>query len=505
MIAGGFISGLMAPGTGVVAAADSPWLQLFGRLHPVLVHFPIALVIAALGLEVLRLARRRQNPSPGALTCLGLGVLGAGPAIGAGWLNADFEPHAASVTMEWHRWLAIFGGSIALVALVLGHGARRYQRWQLRRAYVFFLALAASGIGVAGHLGGTLVYGEGYYAEPIERLLGGRSEPADDRLGFVRTPPPGVTLTVDFARDIAPIFNERCVECHGPTKAKRKLRLDQPELMFRGPAEDWVVQPGKPDESELARLIRLPADDPDRMPPEGEPLTSRQTSLIERWIAEGAYWRPEARPAQPASTSSTSPATAPPGASAPATTKPAGSSTPEPGGSPQPVRVIPIRPVPEISEAERKAIEALRELGATILPLHEGSLVVQANLGRMSAEAAPKALAALAVVGDRVVSLDLSGLSLTPADLRAIGSRRMLTNLVLARTTLVDDDVRLLTGLDALQVLNLVGTKVTDASVDVIAGLPALIRVYLWETGVTEEGVNRLARLRPTVEVIRDE
>src|SRR5665213_3910003 len=73
--------------------------------------------------------------------------------------------------------------------------------------------------------------------------------------------------TIDFNRDIRPIFSENCYACHGPDKNKRKadLRLDTHDGIFATIKSDTVVVPGKPEKSELFR--RVTETDPDeRMP-----------------------------------------------------------------------------------------------------------------------------------------------------------------------------------------------------------------------------------------------
>ena len=101
---------------------------------------------------------------------------------------------------------------------------------------------------------------------------------------------------VDFQTQIRPIFEARCIGCHGPEKQKHKLRLDRRSGVFRGDVEHPVIQPGKADQSELLRRISLPADDEDRMPGRGEKLTAEQVALIKAWIDQGARW-PEEKPA----------------------------------------------------------------------------------------------------------------------------------------------------------------------------------------------------------------
>ena len=91
-----------------------------------------------------------------------------------------------------------------------------------------------------------------------------------------------------FAKDIAPIFSARCVECHGDKKAKAGLRLDSLEAALKGSVDEKVVIPGKSAKSELFELIsRKPGED-DIMPPKGKPLTADQIAIIKRWIDAGA-------------------------------------------------------------------------------------------------------------------------------------------------------------------------------------------------------------------------
>ena len=78
------------------------------------------------------------------------------------------------------------------------------------------------------------------------------------------------------------ILDARCVECHGPEKAKKKLRLDTPE----GIAE--VVPSDAPADSELFHRISLPVTDLDVMPPEAPFLTDEEIVVLLRWIQAGA-------------------------------------------------------------------------------------------------------------------------------------------------------------------------------------------------------------------------
>src|SRR4051812_45508970 len=111
-------------------------------------------------------------------------------------------------------------------------------------------------------------------------------------LGTLRAEEP-LPATVEFNRDIRPIFSDVCYKCHGPDKAKRKadLRLDV-EASAKEKHDDGIaVVPGHPDESELIRRLTT-TDAEDHMPPakEDRQLTARQVELLRRWIEQGAKW-----------------------------------------------------------------------------------------------------------------------------------------------------------------------------------------------------------------------
>ena len=109
---------------------------------------------------------------------------------------------------------------------------------------------------------------------------------------------------IQFNRDIRPILSDNCFACHGPDAKHRegKLRLDDRDAALSA----GVIQPGKPEESEM--MARIHSQDPvERMPPEksNKKLTDAQKELLNRWIAQGAayqkHWayEPPVKPAVP--------------------------------------------------------------------------------------------------------------------------------------------------------------------------------------------------------------
>jgi mono/diheme cytochrome c family protein len=93
----------------------------------------------------------------------------------------------------------------------------------------------------------------------------------------------------DFDRDIRPLLQERCVECHGEKKNKADLRLDAKVHALTGGESGPAFVPG--DAANSLIYQRVTTADPDLiMPPKGEPLSSTQKQLLQAWINAGAQW-----------------------------------------------------------------------------------------------------------------------------------------------------------------------------------------------------------------------
>jgi mono/diheme cytochrome c family protein len=99
--------------------------------------------------------------------------------------------------------------------------------------------------------------------------------------------------SVDFARDVQPIFALHCYRCHGPELQESNYRLDVKQAAL-GEADfgEPAIVPGKSDESPLIQYVA--ADDDDfAMPPEGDRLTAEEIAILRAWIDEGAVWPDE--------------------------------------------------------------------------------------------------------------------------------------------------------------------------------------------------------------------
>jgi mono/diheme cytochrome c family protein len=86
--------------------------------------------------------------------------------------------------------------------------------------------------------------------------------------------------------DLTPIFQTRCIRCHGPDRQEKGLRLDSWTGALRGGDDGPVIRPGRSADSPLVQ--RLLGQIEPRMPYEDAPLPPEQVASIRDWIDAGA-------------------------------------------------------------------------------------------------------------------------------------------------------------------------------------------------------------------------
>ena len=92
--------------------------------------------------------------------------------------------------------------------------------------------------------------------------------------------------TLDFKRDIEPIFSQRCHHCHGSAEAAGGLRLDLRESALKGGSSGPAIVPG---DSSASRLIDLVSGTGGMiMPLQGDPLSADLVDRLRAWIDQGA-------------------------------------------------------------------------------------------------------------------------------------------------------------------------------------------------------------------------
>jgi len=256
------------------------WLWAFlGRLHPMIVHFPIGLLVIALMMEFIG-HRRKKNYHEAITVIIIFGTLSSVIAVVMGLMLAQAEDYGGWIK-DIHQWTGI------ATMLLAGWTSYAYIR-RSRRLQVFLLTLTVAGVTVAGHYGASLTHGEDYLTSVLPSA--GEAAPRADFVLATTNGPLSEAQVQELNLQVRTILAHSCNNCHGAAKTKGGLRLDGKEYIFEGGESGPAVVPGDPEKSELMRRIRLPNNHKEYMPAKGKGLTKEEIAILDYWIRKGAPW-----------------------------------------------------------------------------------------------------------------------------------------------------------------------------------------------------------------------
>lgn len=129
-------------------------------VHPLVVHFPIALLLTALLCDALALALRQPHLHRVALWNLCLGTAGAAGAVLTGLQAAGVAKHSFNIwkVMEWHERLGITTLMLGVLVSALRLWKREPLTPRARVLTVCIMAAMVSTVSIGAYLGGRLVY-----------------------------------------------------------------------------------------------------------------------------------------------------------------------------------------------------------------------------------------------------------------------------------------------------------------------------------------------------------
>ena len=133
-------------------------MTLIGHLHPLLIHFPIALVIVAAVGEAAAMVSKDERWRTLAVANVRAGAAFALSAVIAGWYFASSLGSDAPPLLEWHRWVGTVAAGLTVAAAFATAGANGRAG---RALWMYRIALLVAGIAmaIAAHLGALLVWG----------------------------------------------------------------------------------------------------------------------------------------------------------------------------------------------------------------------------------------------------------------------------------------------------------------------------------------------------------
>ncbi len=274
---------------------DFNWIfQLLGRFHPLVVHFPIGLLVVAWFFELLTIGGKRPGLREGIHWMVYLGGAFAILSAVLGWLLRTQDDYGGEL-VDNHQYVGIATAVFAVVTALLLRRTLNGKSPDFR-VYRSVLTVTVILLTVAGHLGANLTHGEDF----LTSVLPGSKSTYDDSKG--------VALLAELKKldsiseiqqdrlnlEVRAIFAHNCYQCHAENKQKGELVLENKEGVFRGGESGAVIVAGSPEESELYKRITLSPNDDNVMPKKGKVLGDSEIALIKLWIQNGAHWSDKA-------------------------------------------------------------------------------------------------------------------------------------------------------------------------------------------------------------------
>lgn len=423
--------------------------DFIGRLHPVLVHLPIGILLLACFFQLLTVKAEFAFLQPAVPVIFFWGMLGAVFSCISGYmlsLSGDYDEQLVSR----HQWLGIATATVSLAVWLLYRFSVKVKT--ARMVAVLIIALVT----VTGHLGGSLTHGSNYLTEGLQSGI---------EQAAAITPIPNIQEAMVYTDVVQPLLEAKCYSCHGPNKQKGKLRLDQQEFILKGGKNGNTIEPGNADESEMIKRMLLPVENEDHMPPkEKSQLTTQEISLLHWWVNSGAHFNkkvkelPQTEKIKPVLLSLQ-----------------AGST-----GNEQKTTDVPTVPVTKADEA---IISRLKKAAVIVIPVAQNSNYLSVNFVAV-AGGVDSLLPLLQSLSKQLVWLKLDHADVNDASLDVISKLTELTRLQLSNATISDKGLLKLQSLQELQSLNLTGTKVTAQGVVQLKVLKKLKHLYLYQTAV---------------------
>lgn len=426
------------------------WLQPVGRMHALILHFPIVLVLLAMLMEFFRYKTDYQtNPFYQRFTSniLLAGVVFSGVAVIMGIFLSKEAGYNTSV-LSWHKWSGVSVFFFASAMYAWRHAAWYKNPIARVGAVITTLCLIS-----AGHFGAALTHGDNFIWQPVIAEEQG-SVPLEEALVFDHV--------------IKPVLEKKCISCHNAEKLKGQLMLTDSASIWKGGKSGELFVPGKPEMSLLIKRLNLPLDEKKHMPPSGKPqLTDEEHAIFYHWIQSGAAFNTRVT-ALPESD----------------TLRIVAIKLLEPAGDQQEVF-----PFPAVAQ---QTLQQLNSNYRVVSPLAKNSPALTVNVYNKETYT-PGALDELKEVKEQIISLDLGKMPVKDEDLKFIVRFKNLRRLNLNFTEITGEGLQRLSALEDLEDLSVSGTRVTYSELArLIPALKNLRTLSIWETALSVSDIREL-------------
>jgi uncharacterized membrane protein len=444
-------------------------VNFFGRLHPLVVHLPIGILLLAFLFDFLSQFKKYKKLSVAVQPSIFLGSISAIVSALSGYSISQEGGYPENI-LWWHQYAGITTAALSVVLFLV-----RRNRWVLtleknkRKPIRFFLFIPVVALlGVTGHLGGSLTHGEDFLTAPYSSEKKANPISKIEKIANV----PEANLYADV---IDPILDSKCYSCHSSRKQKGDLRLDGMNMILKGGKHGRIVVERNADSSTIYKRVTLPLEDEHHMPPEKkEQLTSVEIDLIHFWIAEGASFEKKV------------------GSSVKAERliKTLVESTHQENWMPQ----------EEVAAADEDVVLKLKASGVLVLPFAVNNNYISASfINKRSPD--KDILNQLLPLRDQLISLSLSYCKVSSMDLDILKQFPNLIWLYLDHTNANDSIAPIITQLPKLKYLNLVGTSISDESLSSIGGIKTLKELYVYQSKITLAGIKKILTKNSSVKL----
>lgn len=427
--------------------------ELIGRLHPLIVHLPIGILLLAFLMELISRKEKYKYLRPSLPFILLVSIVFSILALFTGWIlpkEGEYADHLVSL----HFWLAISTTISSLLVYV-------FLITKKKKLYFPFFCLTILLLTLTGHFGGSLTHGEGYLTAPIDQ----------DEKPLV-TSVDSLYLYPDI---IQPILKQKCYSCHNEGKQKGELIMTSIEDLMKGGEEGPIILEGNAGESPLLKRAHLPLEEKEHMPPKGKKqLTDNEIRLLEWWISTGPDFDKKVFGME----------------------KPADIEVILKGYE-QAENEINLKELEFIPEYK---IEELKLSGMSIARQSENSPLLLVNLSRDTSLTSGR-LKRLATIADNVYDLDLSFTNVDDKMLSVLKQFKNLQSLKLQNTKIKSTSLRYLEELKYLHNLNLYGTAVDDKGLESINKVKSLKSLYVWQSKISEKAIEKFIADHPKIHV----
>ena len=438
-------------------------LNIFGHLHPLLVHLPIGVLLFAILIHGLSLREKYaflSNALPIAY------LIGTGTAILAcltGLTLSNSGEYDEAILFN-HKLLGIAVAQVSLIGLFFTK--KRFAHY-LKMISLLLLIL----ILLTGHYGGTLTHGEGYITKTKSAVV------ATKKIKAALTNTQELIL---YTAIIQPILEEKCYGCHSQIKQKGKLRLDGEEWILKGGKDGLIIHAGDPQQSTLYHNITLDPLEEKHMPPKGKPqITEEERILLEWWISSGASFNKKIKELiQPIQVKSIL-------------------TSLEKNN--QQVNTIEV-PSEKVGPADYNYIGALQKIGVTILPVATNSNYLTANFITLP-QTNDTIHTLIKNLSSNLIWLKIPSMHFSSGLANSIATCKALTRLSMEHSTITDNELLILNSLTQLQYLNLVGTQISLKGLLAITGMKNLKQLYIAQTSITKNDAVVLQKKFPLAKI----